>query len=486
MSITFPKLAMIIVSLIALTMACFFIVVLPAYSQSLNKSRPPVVLIVLDEFPGTALLKPDGSFQKERFPHLNALKNESAYYPYHSAASNFTLRALPAILSGITEREIKPQETLFDDFRKMKYRRLISSPLPHLTHLCQRCIISKNYNYLAGIKIRETEFYSRSRLLAGGINDLKTIKEGDFSFMHAIYPHIPWDRFPDGKRYLDQEFGYGIPNGYNPITGSNDKNAKISADNEILVEMAEQRFLMQAQFVDKIVGSVVKNIKASGNWDKTTLIITSDHGGAFTRESGRRTVDRNETLPEITNVPLFIKGPYQKEGLVSNQKTRAISLSKFILKNLRKKNTEFKGNNSNVKLWQGVEAGYFENTLNNYLQDRQAIIDRSAKRFPHNNIFALNEFYGKNPSRAMTVTQSNQIRINDQEKFNKVKLKSTEMRAGNISGQLNDDKIKELFVTVNGLVAGSGKIYSSNRFNIMVNPKFFREGKNIVKFYAKK
>jgi len=455
----------------------------PLVQQSI-KNKPPVVLIVLDEFPGTALLKPDGSFQKERYPHLNALKNTSSYYPYHSASSNFTLRGVPAILSGIVEREVQPEETLFNDFRKMGYRRLISQPLNQIAPLCQQCIISQPKNYLAGIKTYDW----RSMLLAGGINDLKTIKNGDFSFVHALYPHIPWNRFPSGKQYSDRGFfnGGDGPTGYDTITLTNNAqlNAKLKADAETLVEIAEQRFIMQAQFTDKIVGSIIKNIKASGNWNKTTLIITSDHGGAFTAGLSRRTVEGNATLPALTNVPLFIKGPYQKEGLVSNQKTRAISLSKFILNNLgQQKIIEFKGNNNSVKLWQGVARGYFEMPLNHYLQERQTLINRSQKRFASNDIFALNDFYGKKPNQEMTIIRNNEIRVNEQEKFNKVNLRSTEMKAGKVSGQLNNGSIKEIFVTVNGLVAGSGKTYETNKFNIMLNPKFFRQGKNIVKFF---
>lgn len=167
---------------------------------------------------------------------------------------------------------------------------------------------------------------------------------------------------------------------------------------------------------------------------------------------------------------MFIKGSYQTEALVSNQKTRAISLSKFILDNLGKMNPEFKGNNSSIKLWQGVEAGYFENTLNDYLQDRQAIIERSAARFPSNDIFALNSFYGKKPNQ-MTVIKNNQISLADQPKFNKVSLKSSEITVGNIRGILASSNIKEIFVAVNGTIAGSGKIYETNKFNLMLNPK---------------
>jgi len=242
--------------------------------------RPPVVLIVLDEFPGASLVKPDGSFQKERFPNLNSLKNQSSYYPYHSAASNFTLRALPAILSGIVEREVLLKETLFNDFKKIKYRSSISEPFPQFSHFCPGCIQAKPYSYLAGTKADN----KRDMMLASAINDLKTIKAGRFSVIHALYPHIPYDRFPSGKKYTDQEFFFGVPSGFDFLDPASNN------DNQIKTVMAEQRFLMQAQFTDKIVGSVIKNLKLSGNWDQTTLIITADHGGAFTANTGRRTV----------------------------------------------------------------------------------------------------------------------------------------------------------------------------------------------------
>jgi hypothetical protein len=60
----------------------------------------PVVLVVMDEFPLSSLLEPDGSIDARRYPNFARLAGESTWYPRATTVHEFTTQAVPAILTG--------------------------------------------------------------------------------------------------------------------------------------------------------------------------------------------------------------------------------------------------------------------------------------------------------------------------------------------------------------------------------------------------
>src|SRR5690606_37849186 len=61
----------------------------------------PVVVVILDEFPLTALLRPDGSLNDQRYPNIAALAARSTWFRNAAAESKTTFVSVPSILSGI-------------------------------------------------------------------------------------------------------------------------------------------------------------------------------------------------------------------------------------------------------------------------------------------------------------------------------------------------------------------------------------------------
>ena len=62
--------------------------------------KPPVVLLILDEFPVDSLLRPDGSIDAARFPNFAALASTSTWFRNSSTIYDSTPKAIPASRSS--------------------------------------------------------------------------------------------------------------------------------------------------------------------------------------------------------------------------------------------------------------------------------------------------------------------------------------------------------------------------------------------------
>jgi hypothetical protein len=126
----------------------------------------------------------------------------------------------------------------------------------------------------------------------------------EFHFVHLPLPHRPWMYGPDGRSYPSRP---GIPGDERGGWGSNG----------FLVEQAYQRHLIQTQYVDGIVGTVIDRLRQSGSYDSTIVVVTADHGVAVRPGQHPRSI-QPETVGDIAAVPLFIKAPHQSRGAVDD------------------------------------------------------------------------------------------------------------------------------------------------------------------------
>ena len=100
-----------------------------------------------------------------------------------------------------------------------------------------------------------------------------------------------------------------------------------------LPTQAYQRYLLQLGFADREVGRLLARLRDTGDLDRSLVIVTADHGIAFRAGRGRRAADGG-SLPEIANVPLFVKAPDQKKGRTDDGPARTIDVLPTIAKTL--------------------------------------------------------------------------------------------------------------------------------------------------------
>ena len=141
-----------------------------------------------------------------------------------------------------------------------------------------------------------------------------------FDFLDVFLPHVPWMYLPSGKLYPDN--GIGLPGQDREIEGWGKDGW---SDNAWLVEQAQQRFTLQAQYVDRLVGELIARLRRTGLYDRALVIVTADHGVSFHPGGPRRAVTRGN-VGEIAGVPMFVKLPGQRSGGTEDSPARTVDL----------------------------------------------------------------------------------------------------------------------------------------------------------------
>lgn len=338
------------------------------------KNPVPIVLIVFDEFHTAALLDSNERIDPIRFPNFSALAKESTWYPNACTVTGSTTRAIPTIVTGKDPKpnnDLMPTATdhpnnLFTMLGKHYYFNVWEAD----TALCPKalCIETANasdkkwYHFLSDLvviyahiigppKITSTLPSLDTRWAGFGRNlfhDLtnknessndvitfkgvrlrhiqvnrfldriyKTEKPG-LHFAHITLPHVPYIYLPSGQQYSGDEVRplYGIRSEREGWTGE-----------EPLIITAYSRYIQQVGFVDKVLGMIRDKLISEGIYENSLMIVMADHGVAFERGQSRRCLSDDFTKKEILKIPLLIKLPGQKQGLIDN---RIITISDIL------------------------------------------------------------------------------------------------------------------------------------------------------------
>ncbi|HEY2637229.1 MAG TPA: sulfatase-like hydrolase/transferase, partial [Solirubrobacteraceae bacterium] len=323
-------------------------------------ARTPIVWITFDEFPSTSLMEPGGRIDAARFPNFAALARQATWYRNATTVYDSTEQAQPLFLDARAPKQGR-LPTLADHpdnlFTLLEghYRENVSE---EATSLCPQSVC----------RARGGDFAERMRALGndlglvyahlalppstaeslpsvsqswGDFNDagdnpgpniaanidsgkkerfeawVKQITPGtkpQLSWKHALLPHVPWRYTPSGALYTKTV--------HEPILGLS--GARQDTGNAVLDRLAHQRYLLQTEFTDHELGRLIHRLKATGQWDRSLVVVTADHGNSF------RTADRRTAVPEnlvdIAPVPVFIKGPSQRRGRIDDTWVQTIDV----------------------------------------------------------------------------------------------------------------------------------------------------------------
>jgi hypothetical protein len=329
----------------------------------------PVVFVIFDEFPLASIIDPEGQIRDEQFPAFADLSGNSTWYRNAVGTQQGTRDAIPEMLSGIS---LDPGSKLphFADHPKTLFTLLSRDyqieAIETLTQLCpeefcptteteqrefqgrwaslgQDLAIISGHLYLP-LDLRQDlppidqnwgDFVPRDvtppdgwnireRLQAHLEDDRRKVVHqflerleaplatNEFHFIHLPLPHRPWNLLPDGRVITGDS---AIPGGGDGGWGSN----------PFLVEQAYQRHLLQVQYADQIVGSILSQLRSSGSYDETILVIAADHGIAIRPEKAWRSV-HVDTVGDLAAIPLFIKAPHQSDGTVDDYRAETVDI----------------------------------------------------------------------------------------------------------------------------------------------------------------
>ena len=336
-------------------------------------ARAPVVLVVFDEWSVISILDGEGGIDRQRLPNLARLADRATWYPNATAASNMTNQAVPAVLTGL--RPGPEQLPIGEDHPINLFTLLAPShdlfAMEPVTSLCppglnlfeQR---RPAFGRRLGLLVSDLRFVWLSLTLpqpwAGrlppldrtwsgfGLNESRAVltpterqlarshphRRNDervadfrrfvdsleppgarpgFYFAHVLLPHGPWEYLPSGRRY-GRSRSYGLHDGTwtaDPWT----------------VRNHEKRYLLQVQFVDRLIGELVTRLESLDLFDRSLIAITADHGASFQPGKPLRLPSPDpsgDQLLDLVGVPLIIKAPLQDEAKIDNGEFSLVNL----------------------------------------------------------------------------------------------------------------------------------------------------------------
>ena len=326
-----------------------------------SKSATPVVFVVFDGLPLTALLDENDTIDRSRYPAFAALADQSTWYRNATTVSDYTQWAVPAIVSGrypmprslpIAADHPETIFTLLGSSHTVEVQEPISrlcpqnvcdhggqgitpelmSFAPTLSIAYLHAILPEhfreklppvNQGWAEGIPPSEkpgevwlrTGDNSRRGQALAFINSISADgPQPSLHFLHVLLPHIPLAYLPEGQRY-------GTERSLPGLLDTRDR----WVDDEWAVTQGYRRFLLQVGYVDTLLGHLVERLKTAGLYDRALVVVTSDHGGSFIPGRAFRRLTK-ETVAEIAPVPLFIKAPNQITPSISDRNVETIDI----------------------------------------------------------------------------------------------------------------------------------------------------------------
>lgn len=283
--------------------------------------RPPVVVLIFDEFPADALLRPDGSIDAERYPHFADLAAHSTWFPNAFTVYDSTFKSVPAIMDAVT-----PRRGTAADFRS--HPRSVYTLMDRLGYgivdvasgeaLCPPRICRDVRTRRPGV-LKRLAGGGRPPRLHAWVGSIRDRGRPTFYLHHALLPHEPWIYLPSGHQ--------DRPSGNDPIPEIN--GPKGFAD-PALTNHNETRHLLQVGFVDRQVGLLLARLRRTGLFDQALIVVTADHGYAFEVGVKDRRLVTDSNVEEIAPVPMFVKAPGQTEGEVDPSFMRSLDVTPTI------------------------------------------------------------------------------------------------------------------------------------------------------------
>ena len=309
------------------------------FAANASKPLPPIFILILDEFTRPALLDPDGNIDATRFPHFAELARQSTWFSNATANAEYTTRSIPVIVTGNFPHDNDPSDASYPDnlFRLLAphyditihevVTRFCAGPEYHCPDADR--VQQRGHLLTAVFKLYLLRIAPRSVVMKLEADDLRTEQQrfeeflGEISqsgakpplqFMHLELPHAPYMLTADGA--IREE----APGGFDPTF----------AGDTALLQHLRDNYERQIEYVDRELGRFMDKLKQAGQWDRSLIIVTSDHGVSWKTEApGRTLTEQNADF--IFPVPLFIKLPGQNEGKVSTQDAQLIDITPTVV-----------------------------------------------------------------------------------------------------------------------------------------------------------
>jgi hypothetical protein len=288
-----------------------------AGAQKSAESRPPVVILVLDEFPADALIDPGGHIDAARYPNFAALARTSTWFRNGHTIYDSTFKAVPAILdarlpSKGTAPDVRShQPSIFHLVHRLGYDVI---KVESGTALCPPFICPGARTRRPGV-LKRLAGDGRPARLHKWIGAIRDRPRPTFYLQHALLPHEPWIYLPSGHQ--------SRPPGNDPIEGINRPEGFHDPD---LTDHNHLRLLLQIGYVDRQLGLLMDRMKHTGIFDRSLLIVVADHGISLEVGVKERRQVSESNFEQVAAVPFFVKRPHQTVGRIDDSLVRNLDV----------------------------------------------------------------------------------------------------------------------------------------------------------------
>ncbi len=312
-----------------------------------QKGVPPIFILVLDELSLAMLLDEAGGIDAKRFPNLQALAAESHWFRNATANADHTLLSVPVILTGnyahgaVASYRRYPDTlfTLLEPYYEIHAREVNTTLCNPRRFHCPEVEVAASRRELlrdafllylvrqlpkdSGVKLPEMTrtwgpFYSDREVMQGRMSRFEEFlawlpsagPERTLIYFHELNPHSPYMMTADGEI----------------VERSTAQLEPKQAGNEALLRELREHYREQIVFADKEVGRLVARLKELGWYDESLFILVGDHGVSYSSEKPGRFLHDGADPDLVLRIPLFIKLPQQKQGVVSDADAQHIDI----------------------------------------------------------------------------------------------------------------------------------------------------------------
>ncbi len=503
----------------------------------------PVIMVIFDELALVSLMDRRQQVDPIRYPNFSKLAQESTWYRNASTVADNTVYAVPAILTGKYPRkrtlptaedhssnlftwlggsydlnvvesytQLCPADLCQNrEIRPRLYRRLVSL-LADLSlvycHILLPADLAANLPSISGTwedfwgdsaeprtpGDQGRAFGKRASLFRDFTESIRPRMRRVLHYLHVPLPHIPWEHLPSGKRYGPFDSSRA-PHGLSGNKWSTDEWHAIQG---------YQRYLLQLGFADKLLGELLAKLIGIGLYDRSLIIVTSDHGVSFRPGDSRRGLSETNHH-DIMPVPLFIKSPHQESGEIDDSNVQTIDIIPTIADIL------------NVELPWPVDgksarrpsSGSVENKTiyHNHAKMRLVIEDDPGKKYAsltrqvelfgtgvdRGGLYAIGAFKKLVGCRIedleVSRTARHRVELDGPNVFANVHIDDP-LSPTHITGRVTSETIVgdiHPAVTVNNVVQAVTQSYregGSTRFSALISPQALTAGRNRLEFFA--
>ena len=321
------------------------------------QATTPVVLVIFDALPLVTLLDEQGRINEARFKNFAALSQESTWFSNATTVADTTHYAIPAILTGRYPRgsaravagsypdnlftwlagsydfhvaedvtQLCPADTCPPDDPSDSFETRLRITLADIALIHLHATLPPEWSRdLPDVSEGWTHFWPETRqdpesrrgapAFGRFLKGIQPSSKPTLHFIHNSVPHGPFSYLPSGKSYGPAGFfrgAHGLTDG--TWTGT-----------EWEMLQSQQRHLLQVGFADRLLGNLVDRLRDVDLYDRSLLIVTSDHGSAFWMDIDHRLVSADRP-GDIMAVPLIVKLPHQKSGAERRENVESIDI----------------------------------------------------------------------------------------------------------------------------------------------------------------